>query len=601
MKEESNIFLKYTWHSLGFKLTLVLAILVSMPLVFMGRKVLQISDVSIANTIEQDYVQIAEYAAERVAMFVYRPKEMLLSLSSMLAAVPVDQWQQETLLVEMSLNYDFFRRISLFSSDGEELVCSDLGSLGDWKPSAQQLGLAKKNKIHLSSVKFADNKVPYVEIIISLNSEVDGARFLAANVNIRGMWDIVDNVRLGETGRAYMVDAQGHVLAHQNKQLVLQHKDVSKQKFVRAVLDKSSGYEKYTHDDGVAKVVAYAPLKGLDWGLIIEQDAQETYLMSNKMKAQSQATIWFSLFMAVLVSIVLGHFLAMPIRKLLKHFDMLSKGVFQPIKKISTKDELGNLLRAFNETGADVENRRRREQKDMVGDAAAWIAHELKNSLNTLKTFIQLFPRKREDEEFVGKFTKLMPEELERVERLLRGFSDRGGEGDALSISNLDLVSLMNDTALLLENSFNEKEVIYVSEFEQNTLRLNADLDRLRQVFINLFTNALKAMEGAGTVKVCMKQFYIGEVEDAPWAEIRVSDTGKGIDEERIKTVFKPFVTTGDRRADGSMGLGLPICRRIIEQHGGSIRVESVLGEGTTFIIFLPLFVFNDEKNMQNA
>lgn len=601
MEGKSNLFLRFTWHSLGFKLTIALALLVSMPLFFMGKRVLEISDTSIARTIEQDYVQIAQYAAERVAIFVYKPKEMLESLASMLGAVPVDRWQQESLLVEMALNHDFFRRISLFSLEGEELVCSDLGSLGNWKPSDKQLDMAKKNKIYLSSVKFADNKVPYVEIIIFLNADLEGARFVAANVNIRGMWDIVDNVRLGETGRAYMVDNNGHILAHKNKQFVLQHKDISKQKFVRAVLASDSGYEKYSSEDGTLRVVTYAPLKGLDWGLIIEQDADETYAMSEKMKRQSQAAIWLSLIVAVLVSVVIGHFLALPIRRLLRHFDMLSKGVFQPIKNIRTKDELGNLLRAFNATGADVEDRRKREQKDMVGDAAAWIAHELKNSLNTLKTFIQLFPRKKDDEEFVGKFTKLMPEELERVERLLRGFSDNGGDGDALSIAHLDLVSLVGDTALLLENSFNEKHVSYVQDFQKETLPLYADLDRLRQVFINLFSNALKAMQGEGTIKVCMKQFFIGDVEDAPWAEIRISDTGCGIDEDKLAYVFKPFVTTGDHRKDGSMGLGLPICRRIIEQHGGSIRVESVKGVGTTFIIFLPLFVFKEEKKLQNA
>lgn len=601
MSSKVNVLLKYTLNSLGFKLTLVLAILVSMPLVFMGKKVLEISDTSIAQTIEQDYVQIAQHAADRVAMFVYEPRDIMESFAAILAALQADRWQQETLLVELALQHDFFRRISLFSQTGEELVCSELGSLGDWKLSNRQLEQARQKKLFLSSVKFADNKVPYVEVLLYLDSELEGSRFIGANVNIRGMWDIVDDVRIGNTGRAYMVDDRGHILAHSNKQLVLQHKDISKRKYVRAVLSESSGYYNYKTDDGDNKVVAYAPLKGLGWGFIIEQDAKETYVMSKKMKDQSQAVIWISLCMAILVSFVIGHSLAMPIRKLLKHFDMLAKGVFQPINNIKTKDELGNLLRAFNATGADVEDRRRREQKDMVGDAAAWIAHELKNSLNTLKTFIQLFPRKREDEEFVGKFTKLMPEELERVERLLRGFSDSGGEADSLRISNLDLVSLLNDTALLLENSFNEKDVSYVSEFENSSLTLNADLDRLRQVFINLFTNALKAMDGTGTVKVCMKQFYIGEVDDAPWAEIRVADTGKGIDEERVKTIFKPFVTTGDRKKDGSMGLGLPICRRIIEQHGGSIRVESVLGEGTTFIIFLPLFVFKDEKKWQNA
>lgn len=598
MGTKGNLIAKHTINSLGFRLTIILAILVSGPLLLMGKKVVDISDKSISNTIEQDYVQIAKYAADKVEIFVDRPKEILNSVAAMFETAPGDEWQQESVLVEMDLRHEFFRRISLIDNNGEEKVCSDLGSVGAWTVEKDYLSKAKSNGFYVSSVKFADNKVPYLEIIIALSSKLGEAEYLGAYVNMRGMWDIVDAVTLGKTGHAFMVDDNGRMLANQNKQLVLQHKDVSKRKYIRAVLAGSAGYDNQSLAQGIRQVVAYAPLKSLGWGLIIEQDYSEAYSLSDLMREQSAIAISFSLLFALIVSVVIGHFLARPIKRLLKHFDMLAKGVYQPIKNIRSKDELGNLLRAFNATGADVEDRRKREQKDMIGDAAAWISHELKNSLNTLKTFIQLFPRKKDDEDFVGRFTKLMPEELERVERLLRSFTDNGGDEDTLRISNLDLVSLLDDTALLLENRFHEIDVSYVSEYEFESLEFFADLDRLRQVFINLFSNALKAMNGTGTLKVCLKQFFIGDVKDAPWAEIRISDTGKGIDEERIKTVFKPFVTTGDRKEDGSMGLGLPICRRIIEQHGGSIRVESVVGEGTTFILFIPLFVFKDEKNM---
>ena len=114
--------------------------------------------------------------------------------------------------------------------------------------------------------------------------------------------------------------------------------------------------------------------------------------------------------------------------------------------------------------------------------------------------------------------------------------------------------------------------------------RIEADSQQLEQVLVNLYLNAIDAMPEGGKLFVKAK---IAQLDDiAPMAVITVADTGFGIAETDLAKIFQPFFTAKKRRG---MGLGLPICQRIVKNHGGRIAVESQPGEGTTFKIYLPL------------
>lgn len=584
-------------NKLWFRLSCLLLILVTVPLVIMGRSLVMVSDSSIEESVEENYVQIAKRAAREISMFVERPRELLLASTSVLSVIGDDAWRQETVLVDMALNYSFMMRISLFDIAGNETVTSALGDLGTFKLEQTVRDEIVEDDVYISSIEFSEDNIPYLVIALALKEQHKIIGFLAAHINVRGMWDIVDSIRLGESGRAFLVSESGIVLAHYDKKNVLKNIDMASRRDVRSVIIGLSGTYDYSDSLGERWLTSYAPLRTLGWGLVIEQKSSEAYKASAVMQSNADKIVWVSMFLALLASIFFACFLARPVKKLSARFKMLSMGVFDTIPKVSRKDELGDLLRSFNETATKLDTLRDRERRALVGDASAWIAHELKNSLASIKTFVQLFPRKHDDEKFIERFIDLVPDELSRFERLLKQFADYSHDAEDLQITRFSLNNFVLSISGLLEESFKEKNAKIASELPVEELMMNGDVDRLRQVFLNLYLNALKAMPDGGFLKIVVKSFVIGEVMDAPWVEVRISDTGKGIEPERIETIFKPFHTSGDRHKDGSMGLGLPICRRIVEQHGGSIRVESVLGEGTVFIIFMPLFICSMDKN----
>lgn len=219
-----------------------------------------------------------------------------------------------------------------------------------------------------------------------------------------------------------------------------------------------------------------------------------------------------------------------------------------------------------------------------VGELAASIAHELNNPLGTISLRIEGVLAKTPVEDPRRRALEIIEQEVERMGRLvgnLLQFSRAGVE----KVSTVDVGEEVRKTVELVEHLLRKNQIHTVPEFAPSVPQIFADRQQLRQVLLNLFTNAVDAMPDGGRL---MARLRVGELAGArPAVVIEVSDTGTGIPLELIPRVTEPFFTT---KPDGKgTGLGLAICRRIVQQHQGVIEVESSLGQGTTVRITLPV------------
>jgi signal transduction histidine kinase len=218
-----------------------------------------------------------------------------------------------------------------------------------------------------------------------------------------------------------------------------------------------------------------------------------------------------------------------------------------------------------------------------VGELAASIAHELNNPLATVSLRIESVlsrtppddPRRRALE-IIGQETQRMGE---LVANLLQ-FSRRGQE----QISTVDVGEELARAVDLIRHHLRKRSVGVVQEFAPDTPAIYADRQKLRQVFLNLLTNAGDAMPQGGTLTLRIGPALLEGDRPAVWIE--VSDTGVGIPAEHLSRVFDPFFTT--KEEGKGTGLGLAICRRVVEEHRGTIEVTSAPGQGATVRIVLP-------------
>ena len=203
-------------------------------------------------------------------------------------------------------------------------------------------------------------------------------------------------------------------------------------------------------------------------------------------------------------------------------------------------------------------------------------AHELRNPLTTVYSTLQLIEMQHPEVKDFKYWSNLAPD-LEYMNSLLSELSDFT-KSEQLHKTTFSLRNLLQHVSLSFAASIADSDVEYTSKISSSINQITGDKTKLQEVFLNLLKNAYEASLPNKTI--CLEAFSKDQS-----VYVRVQDTGSGITEKQLPTIFEPFVTY---KPNGS-GLGLAICNNIIKAHGGDISVESTENVGTTFLISLPL------------
>jgi two-component system, NtrC family, sensor histidine kinase PilS len=226
---------------------------------------------------------------------------------------------------------------------------------------------------------------------------------------------------------------------------------------------------------------------------------------------------------------------------------------------------------------------RRQERLATVGSLAAGIAHEIRNPLASLSGSIQLLQGGLELKGDEKRLMDIVVRETDRLNTIITEFLEYA-RPESAQAEQIELQSVLDETIMLLKNSKNFIDTIRITRDVAPHILLKGDTQRLRQVFWNLLINACQAMPQGGSLSVKGTP-YTHIDDDTQWCEIEITDTGQGIEKEHLGKIFDPFFTT----KTGGTGLGLSIAYRIIEDHQGTISVESEPGRGTRFTVRLPM------------
>ncbi len=234
---------------------------------------------------------------------------------------------------------------------------------------------------------------------------------------------------------------------------------------------------------------------------------------------------------------------------------------------------------------------RRGETLAAVGRMAVGLAHEIRNPLSAIRGAVQLMQRELGEDRRFREYTDVLLTEVTRVNRIIEMLLDLG-RPVSLRLAPLNLHQLLERVALLLEEAAAQQGVLIVRRYDPSLPPILADEDRMLQVFHNLARNALEAMPGGGRLTLVTRLslsplFSKVDLGQGPrsMAEVQVADEGQGIPEAARAQLFTPFFTTKDR----GLGLGLALCHRILEEHKGTIQVQSEPGRGTCVSCFLPV------------
>lgn len=234
------------------------------------------------------------------------------------------------------------------------------------------------------------------------------------------------------------------------------------------------------------------------------------------------------------------------------------------------------------------------EHMSSMGILAAGLAHEIKNPLGGIRGAAQLLllELSKPDQ---GEYLNVVIAEVDRINRMVENMLDFT-RPQQLQQEQLNIHQILEHILILEKESLTVKKGTVIQEYDPSLPQLVGEEDRLKQVFLNLIKNAVEAIPEGGAVRLVTRVGTDYSVKTGPDSNpcltiiIEIIDSGPGIPAEELKKLFTPFYTT---KRKGS-GLGLPLSLKIIEDHGGTIKVLSEMGKGTTVQVFLPVLQTKD-------
>ncbi|MBN1423425.1 cache domain-containing protein [Candidatus Fermentibacteria bacterium] len=280
-----------------------------------------------------------------------------------------------------------------------------------------------------------------------------------------------------------------------------------------------------------------------------------------------------------------------PIGRIVEMSDRVAKGDLSARVRMNPPGEMGLLCRAINQMADAVAEREealeqralrqigQSEKLASVGRMAAGIAHEINNPLTGLLTFVHLLKSEAGITPKGREYLEIMHKETSRIREIVRGLLDFARESPG-EMTRLDVNEVIHRWLLLLRNQRECHKLAIEERLTPGLRAVQADANQIQQVLVNLSLNACEAMPEGGTLTISSR-------EEDDEVVVSITDTGCGIKEAHLSMIFDPFFTT--KPVGQGTGLGLSVSYGIIRQHGGTMKVTSREGHGSTFTFTLPV------------
>jgi PAS domain S-box-containing protein len=340
-------------HRISTKILITLTVVSTVAVIATGSVLVTLSGRTLSRNISERNLQIARRASNEIGLYIEDSIRDITATADILAALK-DPWVQDILLENLVVTFHRFQSISLVTASGELIASSYLNVRENHSIDAEALTKALSGKIYISQVALTSERLPYLIIAVSVATAGAKRSALVAELALRDIWDLVDDISFGRQGEALLISQDGILIAHPDKTRVMNETERSMIPCAAQSLSPEGGVTISKANGSGGLLMAYAPVKGLDWCMVIQQPLAEAFLPMKSVLLQSVLLLAAMLTVAVLASFLLSRLFSIPLNLLLAGTYRIGGGNLDHRIGISRKDEIGRLSAAFDRMVEDL-------------------------------------------------------------------------------------------------------------------------------------------------------------------------------------------------------------------------------------------------------
>jgi len=576
-------------HRFITKLLISHILLASIPIFFTGLVLIKTARKTVEQNFKDRTIELARHSAKNINMALENAEKILALNSSNILNIHVNRITQELVINEIVNEFPIFRNIKVVNDSGYVLISTTYIEDTTQKVATDFIEKIINGQEYLSDVFLSKDKLPLLKMARPIYKLEEVVGILIAEVNLKKMWDLIESNVVGEKAQAFVFDKTKRYIAHSERKRVYLGEKFQESAILQKVALNIEGQSLYINNQGIEMVAAYVPLDKLGWWVVIQQPTKNAFAVAYKMKI---LILWF-----VVVSILLSSFIAFlytrwivtPVNQLISGIDTFSSGNLKyRIPKLG-RDEISTLAEQINEMAEKLtifqDKLKRGERSETLSKLASVLSHEIKNPLNAMVINMQIIEREflkpTPQIEKMSHYLKVVTNEIQRVDKLVNNFL-LVARPSKLERKQININKILDELIIAQQADALHSGVRVHRRYRNSNISAMVDETKIKQVFLNIFLNAIQSMSGGGNLTIELRELVSESKQQ--WIVAKFSDNGKGMKKEQVNKIFDFYYST---KEDGT-GLGLSIAQQIVEEHGGRIDVDSAFEKGSIFSIFLP-------------
>lgn len=569
-------------RSLSVRFAVMLATAAVVPLLIYGAISVYSLRAGTRRTVVDGNLNVARQVGEQVRRYVSTNFQIFQALAADLENTNLRVDQQDRILKNFVLRFPEFRELAIFTQAKSTVATSRVGRTKLTVPAQVVVGSLS---VSMSPVFVDDDLLPTSVVALPIGRGTGGNGWLVGEFSIEELWRMVGRIRVGDSGVALIAGSAGELLAHgdpNQRALVARGTRVGEHPVISA-LGETTGetpvIREFRRPDGTRMLTVGVRVPELGWLVLVEQPAREAYATAMLHERELLAAISLALLIMILVGSVWARSLIRPIVELTDATGAIAEGRLDRRVDIRSVTELSRLGRGFNRMADRLvelqDDVRKQERHALFGKVAAGLVHDLSHPFKNIQNNCRLVLKMHDDAEYRELFQRTVEREFATIKRV---FEDLRNIVHPAAVERfpVDLNRLAADVAEGMRLHAESAGLSLDLHLENDAAYVEGDVFALGRVLRNLMMNAIEATPPMGRVTIATK------ANDGT-VSLCVTDSGCGIPAGRIATLFEDFQTTKRQ----GLGLGLASSKKIVDQLGGTITVESQAGKGSSFVVEL--------------